>query len=135
MPKTATPKWAVAATWRRYSLHFTKAEAQDALKAWKEEREAEGWRVTGSQSASFMAFGPGHDHQEALRRAKSGEEPLASASASIIKLADHPLCYIGVDANSVRVLREMESAENPAFERYSTRAKALSERWKCVEAV
>ena len=115
------PKWAVVATWQRYSLHVLKDEAEAALKAWKAAREAEGLDVGGSIGAGYVT--------------KSAPEGAARQSARVIKLADHPVCYIGVVESDVQRLRAMEEAGNPAFDEYSARAKAISEGWERVEAL
>jgi hypothetical protein len=121
MPKSATPKWALVRTWRTYSLHVTKKDAEAALEAWKQDYESVGWVISGSMSrGSYVAAPP------------EGSDDPAKHAAGIKKLADHPVCYIGVTSADVETLRRMESEENPAFERYSADAKALSEEWRQV---
>jgi len=121
MPKSTTPKWALLGTFKRYSLHVLKADAERALDEWKERQEAAGMTVKGAKSrGSYTAY---------------DAEGAAKASAGTLKLADHPVCYIGVIQRDVQRLRAMEEAENPDFERYAARAKELSAEWSQVEAV
>lgn len=121
MPKTPTPKWAVIATQRRYSLHIKKGEADEALVAWKQGHEAHGCEVKGSKSGGYFVKRPGED--------------VATMAARVVKLADHPICYIGVFERDVQRLREMETAGNTDFEGYSDLAKTMSAEWSHVEAV
>jgi hypothetical protein len=130
-----TPKWAVLATWRRYSLHRTKGEAEEALKAWKSAQEAENHAISGSLGTGYRATAPGGSWSDDKKRAEQGLPPIATFTASVVKLADHPICYIGVVSTDVQRLRAMEEAENPAFDEYSARAKAISEEWRHVEAL
>ena len=135
MPKTATPKWATIATWKRYRLAFTKAEAEDALKAWMQEHKDAGWTIHGSLQTGYRAERGDVPLSVDKERAKIGEEPLANRSARVIKLADHPVCYIGVTLDDVERLRALEISDPEAFEGFSARAKALSEEWRSVEAL
>jgi hypothetical protein len=129
MPKKAPKKtkkpvkmaWALVGTWKRYSLHRVKADAEVALDAWKVAREAEGLVVKGSKArGSYTAYEP---------------DGPAKASAGIQKLADHPVCYIGVLSTDVPRLRALETSDPEAFEAFSARAKALSADWSQVEAL
>ena len=45
-------------TWRKGRRFPTKGEAKEALKAWKERYEQDGWTVTGSADSSYIAFAP-----------------------------------------------------------------------------
>lgn len=121
MAKSTSPKWAVIASWQRYSLHTLKGDAEKALTEWKERQEALGDSVGGSKGGGYFASPP--------------DSALATKSARVVKLADHPVCYIGVYQHNIDRLRSMEEAGNPAFEQYSARAKAISEGWTLVEAV
>lgn len=105
----------------RYSLHALKGEAEAALVAWREALEADGWTVSGSKSAGY--------------RASRDDKDVAERSARVVKLADHPVCYIGVLSADVEHLRALEESGNTTFEEYSSLAKAISEGWECVEAV
>lgn len=134
MPKTPTPKWAIVGTWRRYRLFPTKKDAEARLREWVEEQRKAGRAISGSLGAGYRATTASWSFGTAMQAAQQGERPVGVLSARIIKLADHPLCYIGVVESDVERLRAMEEAENPAFERYSTAAKAMSERWEEDEA-
>ena len=124
MAKRTTPAWAVTATWQRYALFILKEDAVEAMKAWKVAREAEGYDVRGKQDVSLAAYE--RDEDGLL---------VAKCSVGLHKLADHPVCYIGVIQTDVQRLRAMEEAENPAFDEYSARAKAISEGWEHVETL
>jgi hypothetical protein len=99
-PKKA-PKWALCMTWRRRYDFVTKMDANAALKAWKEAKEAAGWTVKGSMSTQYFAHLPDATFHDAAVAVLRGEPPVGVATAFIRSCSeadDAPNPWNGPDA-------------------------------------